>query len=49
LAAAFLVSGDTMPEKLRSARESGLDPLHKLVPPMRLGAMVNQRLKARGE
>ncbi len=42
---AFLISGDTTPEKLRYARESGLDLLHKPVPPMRLRAMVNQRLK----
>jgi hypothetical protein len=49
LAAAFLVGGDTTPEKLRSGRENGLDLLHKRVPPMRLRAMVNQRLKARDE
>ena len=44
---AFLISGDTAPERLRDASESGYQLLHKPVPPMRLRAMLNQLLKAR--
>jgi signal transduction histidine kinase/CheY-like chemotaxis protein len=44
---AFLISGDTAPERLRDASENGLHLLHKPVPPMRLRAMVNQLLRAR--
>jgi CheY-like chemotaxis protein len=42
---AFLMSGDTAPERLREAQESGHHLLHKPVRPMRLRAMVNQMLK----
>jgi signal transduction histidine kinase/CheY-like chemotaxis protein len=42
---AFLISGDTAPERLREAQESGHHLLHKPVRPMRLRAMVNQMLK----
>ncbi len=44
---AFLMSGDTAPERLREARESGHHLLHKPVRPMTLRAMVNQLMKAR--
>jgi signal transduction histidine kinase/FixJ family two-component response regulator len=44
---AFLISGDTAPERLREASASGYHLLHKPVPPMRLRAMLNQLLKAR--
>jgi two-component system, sensor histidine kinase len=37
---ALLISGDTAPERLREARESGLRLLHKPVPPARLRAML---------
>jgi CheY-like chemotaxis protein len=42
---AFLTNGDTAPERLREAQESGHHLLHKPVRPMRLRAMVNQMLK----
>jgi two-component system, sensor histidine kinase len=42
---AFLISGDTAPERLRHASENGFPLLHKPVAPMRLRAMVNQLLK----
>jgi CheY-like chemotaxis protein len=42
---AFLISGDTAPERLRDAAENGYPLLHKPVAPMRLRAMVNQLLK----
>jgi CheY-like chemotaxis protein len=42
---AFLLSGDTAPERLREARESGHHLLHKPVRPMRLRAMVSQLLQ----
>jgi two-component system, sensor histidine kinase len=42
---AFLLSGDTAPERLRDARESGHHLLHKPVRPMRLRAMVSQLLQ----
>ena len=42
---AFLISGDTAPERLREARESGHHLLHKPVRPMRLRAMVTQLLQ----
>ena len=45
---AFLISGDTAPERLRDASASGFQLLHKPVPPMRLRAMLNQLLKSRG-
>ncbi|MEX0589976.1 MAG: ATP-binding protein [Xanthobacteraceae bacterium] len=44
---AFLISGDTAPERLRDASENGYHLLHKPVPPMRLRAMLNQLLKTR--
>jgi CheY-like chemotaxis protein len=43
---AFLISGDTAPERLRDASASGFQLLHKPVPPMRLRALLNQLLKA---
>jgi len=44
---AFLISGDTAPERLREAAASGyhLLQLHKPVPLMRLRAMVNRLVK----
>ncbi|HUF86336.1 MAG TPA: response regulator, partial [Thermohalobaculum sp.] len=44
---AFLISGDTAPERLRDARAQGIHLLHKPVPPMRLRAMLAQLLKPR--
>ena len=42
---AFLISGDTAPERLREASASGYHLLHKPVMPMTLRAMVSQLLK----
>ena len=42
----FVMSGDTAPERLREARESGHHLLHKPVPPITLRAMVNRFLKS---
>jgi signal transduction histidine kinase/CheY-like chemotaxis protein len=42
---AFLISGDTAPERLREARESGHHLLHKPVRPIRLRAMLTQLLQ----
>jgi GAF domain-containing protein/anti-sigma regulatory factor (Ser/Thr protein kinase) len=42
---AFLISGDTAPERLRDASEQGFHLLHKPVPPMQLRAMLNQLLR----
>jgi signal transduction histidine kinase/DNA-binding NarL/FixJ family response regulator len=42
---AFLISGDTAPERLRDARASGYLLLHKPVQPMTLRAMLNRMLK----
>jgi CheY-like chemotaxis protein len=42
---AFLISGDTAPERLREAAASGYQLLHKPVPLMRLRAMVNRLVK----
>ena len=42
---AFLISGDTAPERLREARESGHHLLHKPVRPMALRAMLSRLLK----
>jgi two-component system, sensor histidine kinase len=39
---AFVMSGDTAPERLREARESGHHLLHKPVQLMKLRAMVSQ-------
>jgi len=43
---AFLISGDTAPERLREARESGHHLLHKPLRAMALRAMVNRLLKS---
>jgi CheY-like chemotaxis protein len=42
---AFLISGDTAPERLREARASGYYLLHKPVLPITLRAVVSQLLK----
>ncbi|HEY7300817.1 MAG TPA: ATP-binding protein [Xanthobacteraceae bacterium] len=42
---AFLISGDTAPERLREAKASGYYLLHKPVLPMTLRSVVNQLLK----
>jgi signal transduction histidine kinase len=42
---AFVMSGDTAPEPLRKAQESGHHLLHKPVQPMTLRAMVSRSLK----
>jgi len=47
LVPAFLMSGDTAPEHLRVARESGHHLLRKPVDPMALRAMVTNLLKSR--
>ena len=44
---AFLISGDTAPERLREAQESGHYLLHKPVRPMKLRAMLHELLKSR--
>jgi signal transduction histidine kinase/DNA-binding NarL/FixJ family response regulator len=44
---AFLMSGDTAPERLREARASGYYLLHKPVLPITLRAVVSQLLKER--
>jgi signal transduction histidine kinase/DNA-binding NarL/FixJ family response regulator len=46
---AFLISGDTAPERLREARASGYYLLHKPVLPITLRAVVSQLLKDREE
>lgn len=49
---AFLISGDTVPERLREASASGYLLLHKPVAPMALRAVLNRILhapRARGE
>lgn len=43
---AFLISGDTTPERLREARESGFYLLHKPVMPITLRSVVTQLLRA---
>lgn len=43
---AFLISGDTAPERLRDAHRHGMHLLHKPVSPMRLRAMLNRLLKS---
>jgi signal transduction histidine kinase/CheY-like chemotaxis protein len=43
---AFLVSGDTLPERKREAEAAGLHLLQKPVPPMTLRAMLNGFLKS---
>jgi CheY-like chemotaxis protein len=42
---AFLMTGDTAPERLREAAASGFHLLHKPVQPMALRAMVNRFLR----
>jgi CheY-like chemotaxis protein len=44
---AFLISGDTAPERLRDATASGYRLLHKPITPMALRAMLNRMLCAR--
>jgi len=44
--AAFLISGDTAPELLREAQESGHRLLHKPVSPMKLRAMLSELLRS---
>jgi len=44
---AFVMSGDTGPERLREVRESGHHLLHKPVQPATLRAMVNKFLKSK--
>src|SRR5580698_7872961 len=41
------ISGDTAPERLREAQESGHHLLHKPVPPMKLRNMLSQLLTSR--
>jgi hypothetical protein len=43
---AFVMSGDTAPEQLREAQESGRHLLHKPVQPMILRAMMSRFLKS---
>jgi CheY-like chemotaxis protein len=43
---AFLITGDTSPERLDEAKESGHHLLHKPVRAMRLRAMLSQLLKS---
>jgi signal transduction histidine kinase/HAMP domain-containing protein len=45
---AFLISGDTAPERLRDARLNGFHLLHKPVTPMRLRAVLSQLLRTPG-
>jgi signal transduction histidine kinase/CheY-like chemotaxis protein len=45
-APACLVSGDTVPERMRDARASGYLLLHKPIAPMALRAVLNRLLKA---
>ena len=42
---AFLITGDTTPERMREANACGLLLLHKPVSPMALRSMVNQLLR----
>ena len=46
---AFLISGDTAPERLREASASGYYLLHKPVLPMTLRSVVSQLLKENAE
>jgi len=43
---AFLISGDTAPERLRDASAGGYHLLHKPVPPMTLRTAMNTLLRA---
>jgi CheY-like chemotaxis protein len=42
---AFLISGDTAPERLRDAQQGGYHLLHKPVRPMKLRAVVSEYLR----
>ena len=44
---AFLICGDTAPERLHEARQSGHRLLHKPVSPMKLRAMLSELLRSR--
>jgi CheY-like chemotaxis protein len=44
---AFLITGDTVPQRLRDASASGFLLLHKPVPPMALRAVLNRFLQGR--
>jgi CheY-like chemotaxis protein len=46
--AAFLISGDTSPDRIREVRSSGLHLLYKPVTPMALRAMLVRHLKMGG-
>ena len=46
---AFLISGDTTPERLRQVSESGYHLLHKPVPPTILRSMLSQMLRGTHE
>jgi len=46
---AFLISGDTAPERLREASASGYHLLHKPVLPMTLRALIHQLMKERAD
>jgi signal transduction histidine kinase/CheY-like chemotaxis protein len=46
---AFLISGDTSPERLRDARARGYYLLHKPVEPMRIRSVLTQLLKRNDE
>ena len=46
---AFLISGDTSPERLLEARATGFHLLHKPVSPMALRATLNRMLRAPGQ
>jgi len=46
---AFLISGDTAPERLRDAGAGGYHLLHKPVPPMALRAMLNGLLRSQDD
>ena len=46
---AFLITGDIAPERLREARASGFQLLHKPVGPMALRAILNQLLRGSGD
>jgi len=43
---AFLISGDTAPERLREAQDSGYLLLHQPVRPMKLRNVLSQLLKS---
>ena len=47
--AAFLISGDILPDRLREAQEKGLHLLHKPIAPMTLRTMMSRLLKAAAE